>query len=170
MKKICIIGPSGAGKSTFARRLGAALVIPVFHLDQMFWRENWQSIGKDALLDDSKEVMTTESAWIIDGNYADSLPLRLEYADTVIFLDFPRRIYFPRVIKRYFQYRGRTREDMSAGCEEKLDLEFLTFVWNFKRESRPRVIAALAQSSSEFDLIVLKNPRQVREFLGLLVK
>lgn len=164
MKKICVIGPSGAGKSTFARQLGAVLDIKVFHLDQMFWRENWQPIGQEKLLQDLAEVMTTEDAWIIDGNYADSLPMRLEYADTVIFLDFPRRIYFSRVIKRYFQYRGRTREDMSSGCEEKLDLEFLSFVWNFKRKSRPRVTAALAQSGADFELVVLKNPKQVREF------
>jgi hypothetical protein len=30
--------------------------------------------------------------WVMDGNYPDSLDMRLEYADTVIFLDFDRLV------------------------------------------------------------------------------
>ncbi|WP_229907829.1 hypothetical protein [Amycolatopsis oliviviridis] len=41
MRRIMVVGCSGAGKSTFSRRLGAALDLPVTHLDRLYWRPGW---------------------------------------------------------------------------------------------------------------------------------
>jgi adenylate kinase family enzyme len=40
-KRIAVIGSPGAGKSTLARELGAALGLPVYHLDRLLWRPHW---------------------------------------------------------------------------------------------------------------------------------
>ena len=41
MKRIMIVGSPGSGKSTLARMLGERLNLPVFHMDQIHWKENW---------------------------------------------------------------------------------------------------------------------------------
>ena len=41
MKRIVIVAGPGSGKSTLARILGERLNLPVFHVDQIHWQENW---------------------------------------------------------------------------------------------------------------------------------
>lgn len=87
MRKVAIIGSGGAGKSTLARKLGEILDIPVYHLDAIFWRPNWEPIERDELIEKTMEIQETDD-WIIDGNYNTTMDFRLQQADTVIFLHF----------------------------------------------------------------------------------
>ncbi|MGX7419562.1 DNA topology modulation protein [Carnobacterium gallinarum] len=169
MEKIVIVGSSGSGKSTLARQLSEKLEVPVYHLDQLFWTENWQPGSQEELFEKQKQIFESQPQWIVDGNYTDSFDLRFSYADTIVFLDLPRYIYFPRIFKRYFQYFKKVRPDMAAGCEEKMDFEFIQFVWTFKKR-RPELINKLSKLTSEEKLICLKSPREVKEFIKNIKK
>lgn len=35
--KICIMGPSGSGKTTLSKQLAAALSLPVYPFDAIYW-------------------------------------------------------------------------------------------------------------------------------------
>ena len=48
---------------------------------------------------------------------------------------------------------------MADGCRERPNLEFLRYIWSYRRDHRPRVLAAL--QSFEGEVIVLKTPAQV---------
>lgn len=41
MQRVMIVGGPGSGKSTLTRSVGAKLKLPVFHMDQIHWQENW---------------------------------------------------------------------------------------------------------------------------------
>src|SRR5699024_1821495 len=105
MKKIILIGSGGAGKSTLARQLGAALQIEVIHLDALFWKPNWTPVQREKQVEIQKELVNKEE-WIIDGNYGGTIDIRLQAADTIIFLDIPRTICVYRAFKRMIQYRN----------------------------------------------------------------
>lgn len=76
MERICIIGCPGSGKSTMAARLAAQTGIPAVHLDQLFWKENWVQ-RPAAEFDELLAEALKQSRWIMDGNFARTLPVKV---------------------------------------------------------------------------------------------
>ena len=164
MERIIIIGCSGAGKSTLARKLGEKTGLPVVHLDALFWKPGW--VESDRAEFDAKMLAELEKPrWIIDGNYARTLALRLEKCDTVVYLDFPRWVCILGVLKRVLTTYGTVRPDMPEGCPERFDWEFIKWVWNFNRNNREKIRAQLDALPGE-KVTVLKNRREVKRFLA----
>ncbi|HKP82989.1 MAG TPA: DNA topology modulation protein [Pyrinomonadaceae bacterium] len=167
MRKVLVIGPGGAGKSTFARQLGEALDIKVNHLDSAYWRSGWSKPSEDEWVQTVTKLVSGD-AWILDGNFGGTLELRLKHCDTIVFLDMSRLLCLGRVFKRRLLYRNRSRPDMAEGCNEKLDLEFILWIWNYSRRSRPKVIKLLREQGNGKQVVWLRSNREVRKFLRLL--
>lgn len=100
----------------------------------------------------------------MDGTYDNSLDLRLPYADTIVFLDFPTGICLWRIIKRMVSGYGRVRPDMADGCRERIDWEFIKFVWEYRKVRRPRILSAMKEYSPNTDVIRLVSTREVDSF------
>lgn len=165
MRRVLVLGCPGAGKSTLARSLGEALSLPVVHLDKLWWKSGWvnRTEGEfDALLD---AVLLGEE-WVIDGNYLRTLPRRLERCDAVVLLDYPRRVCLLRALRRILSWRGRTRPDMAADCPERLDGEFVRWIWEFHRTQRPQVLELLDGWTGEKH--VFRSPKDCTRFLAKL--
>ena len=167
MRKVLVIGSGGAGKSVFASRLGALLRIPVLHLDRFYWRSGWSETPKDQWLK-TIDGLLRQDAWIMDGNYSGTLAMRVAASDTVIFLDLPRVLCVWRVLKRALIYRNDVRPDMAEGCREKLNLEFIGWVWNYSTRSRPKIVELLRSNSERKNIVWLKSPSEVESFLAQL--
>lgn len=165
MQRILVIGSPGAGKSTLSHELAARTGLPLFHLDKLFWRPGWVERDRDEGRAELAEVLAGER-WIIDGNYGSSLPLRIARADTVVWLDYPTWLCFGRVFTRWWQYRGRARPDMTEGCPENLNLEFLLYVLNFRSAWQHRNAAALGEFTGQ--VLRFSHPRQAAEWLAQL--
>lgn len=164
MKKILVIGSGGAGKSTFAKRLGELLKINVIHLDRLYWKPGWVEPPKDEWAATVEEIINRD-AWIMDGNYSGTLERRLAACDTVIFLDLPPHICIWRVFKRVMQYRHTTRPDMAEGCHERFSLQFLLWVWSYRRRSRPKIIRLLKGHENRVQIIWLRSTAEVNQYL-----
>jgi adenylate kinase family enzyme len=164
MKRILIVGSGGAGKSTLARRLGKILKIEVIHLDTLYWQPNWVKIEKPKWYEILSEL-TEKDSWIMDGNYDSSLGVRIKNCDTIIFLDFPRLLCLYRVLKRRLTYRKTNRPDMAAGCNEKIDFEFIEWIWNYPKKDKLKVEEVLKKIEDEKTVIRLKSQTEVEKFL-----
>lgn len=167
MKRIAIVGSGGAGKSTLAQQIGAVLGIAPVHLDALFWRPGWVETPREEWHATVRGLVSGDT-WILDGNYGGTLDIRLAAADTVIFLDLPRSVCLWRAVKRQFQFRGRSRPDMAPGCPERLDREFLAWIWRYPTHSRPRVLAAIGQHAAGKRVIKLRSRAEVARFLAEL--
>lgn len=53
---------------------------------------------------------------------------------------------------------------MAEGCNEKVDWEFIMWVWNYKNTSRVRLLQEL-ESHSEKNIIFFRSRREVADFL-----
>lgn len=163
MKRILVIGSGGAGKSTFARRLHEATGLKLIHLDKVFWQPNWTEMPKDEWKKQVENLVKGDE-WIMDGNFGGTMEMRVKACDTVIFLDMPRTLCIYRALKRVAAYRKTTRPDMAEGCDEKFDLEFLSWIWNFSKTTKPKIEKLLEKYRNEKKIIRLKSKKEVESF------
>ncbi len=160
-KRILVIGCPGAGKSTLSMALAKKLSLPLVHLDAIFWKPGWVQSEREEFRANVQKAVNMPK-WIIDGNYGGTLPMRLERCDAVIYLDFSRIKCVCSVIKRAAENRGKTRPDMARGCPEKIDWEFIKYIWEFnKNNSKQKQLVADSKVLS----ITLKSRREVNKFM-----
>ena len=89
MNKIIIIGCPGSGKSHFSKRLSNILEIPVYHLDNIWWKPDGSHIPRDEFDDDLHQIFAADE-WILDGDYSRTYKMRMAACDTIVFLDYSK--------------------------------------------------------------------------------
>ena len=99
MRRVSVVGNSGSGKTTFARALAAALDVPHLELDSVFHLPEWQELPVDEFRRGVSEFVEG-SGWVVDGNYGAVRDLVWQAADTVVWLDLPRRRVMLRLLRR----------------------------------------------------------------------
>ena len=159
------MGSGGAGKSTFAARLAARLGLPLIHLDTCYWRAGWVPTPDDEWARRVNELVKGDE-WVMDGNYGGTLDARIAACDTIIFLDLPRLVCIWRVVRRWWRHRGRSRPDMTPGCNEQLTLEFLRWIWTYPVARRPDILRRLGTLRPGQRGIVLRSAAEVEDFLN----
>jgi adenylate kinase family enzyme len=118
MQRVSLVGVSGAGKTTVGRNLAASLGVPFVELDAIFHQPDWAELPRH---DFRERVCAALAApgWVVDGNYSAVRDLVWDQADTVVWLDLPRRLVMRRVILRTLR-RAITREALWNGNREPL--------------------------------------------------
>ena len=160
MKRVLVIGCPGSGKSMFSRALHRITGLPLFHLDMMYWNADRTTVDPSVFHDRLKSALQNE-AWIIDGNYASTMELRMQACDTIVFLDYPQEVCLAGIRER----RGKVRPDMPwVEPENEEDEEFIAFVQSFRMQNRPKIMQLLARYG-EKDIHVFEKRSQADAFL-----
>jgi hypothetical protein len=172
-RRILIYGPAAAGKSTVARRLGAALDIPVIHLDDLLWLPGWQRrpFG-DFVAAALDAVRDAGDAWICDGHVGLRRTL-VPLADTAVWLDLPFRHTYPRLLRRSF-HRARTNAVVAGGNRatwrsafgpHSLPVAAVRFEFGRRRKSN-RALAGVLADHPGVSVHRLTSGRAVNAFLA----
>ena len=157
-QRILIIGCPGSGKSTLARALQAKMGLPLYPLDLLYWKEDKTKTPREEFRSRLREILATD-AWIIDGNYASTMELRMQFCDTVILLDFPTEVCLRGIRERL----GKPRPDM-PWVETEEDSEFMDYVSSFQTTNRPAIYELLSRYPS-IKQIVLRSRKEADDFL-----
>ena len=163
--KIAVIGFSGSGKSTLAQKLGKHYNISVLHLDTVHHFPDWKERDDESKKTIVKNFLNDNSSWVIDGNYPKLYyERRMQEADLIVMLLFNRFNCLFRAYKRYRKYKGKSRPDMTEGCDEKLDFEFVRWILHDGRTKAKKEKFKLLKSLYADKVVVLKNQKQLDKF------
>ena len=167
-RRVLVIGCSGSGKSTLSRALAARLGLRHVSMDrEIFWLPGWQERPRDEALARLASVLAEEN-WIIDGTSPGTLHMRLPRTDLVIWMRPPRWVSLRGAFGRWRRYWGRTRPDMADNCPEKIDLEFLHYIWTFERLATPKILRELAAHSQGVPLLTLRSREDANRLVASL--
>jgi hypothetical protein len=157
-----VIGCSGVGKSTLARLLGQVLVLPVTHLDSLYYRPGWRDGDAVAFRSEVLKVVAGDQ-WIIDGNFMNhEADARLQRAQLVLWLDQPLHLRLFRAAWRGIV--GRPRPDLPPGCRDSLDLGMFADILAFDIRTAPAIKAALNRCGRD-RLVRLRGDQAIKDWL-----
>ena len=159
MKKIIVIGCPGSGKTTFAKRLGEAMRLPIYHLDAIWHKPDKTHIPREKFDLRQEEIFATEE-WIIDGNYRRTVEMRVNACDTVILFDLPTKVCIEGALARV----GKVRADM-PWIESELDPQFKDEIERFSGKVLPEIYGILERYKNDKKIIIFKSRDEADEFL-----
>lgn len=162
MKRILVIGCNGSGKTTLARWLALRLNLPLVVLDREYWGPGWVPPPEEEWRK-TVRTLADRDAWVMDGTFHATLADRLPSADAVVWLDFSRWRCVWRVLWRGLSRLGAAPSDLGEEGPERIDMQYLRYIWHFNENTRPRIGAAL-QHARHPVVVVLRSPSEVSRF------
>lgn len=162
MNKVLVVGPSGAGKSSMSCKLRDILNLPLYHLDNIFWKKDRTHITREEFDTKLSELLSKDS-WIIDGDYSRTYEIRMQRADTIVFLDYPLEVCLEGAESRI----GKPRTDI-PWKEDVFDPEFKQWIINWFENTRPRVLSLLEKYKSVKRVVILSSRKEGDEFINSL--
>lgn len=166
--RILVIGCSGGGKSTVSQAIAARFGFTYISIDRdVRWLPGWNLRSKEEQRQRILERIAGDR-WIMDGTSTSSFDVRVARSDIVIWVRMPRLLCIWGAVTRWLRFLGRTRPEMAPGCIEKIDWEFLAFIWTFEERYTPHIVAGMAAHGPDKPVIELKSRRQMRHLLDLL--
>ena len=98
---------------------------------------------------------TLARRWIIDGDYPGTFDLRM-----------PRAVCLRRALLRMLRNHGRIRPGLPLGCPERLDVEFVRYIWDFPHTHRQRIVTAIERFGRQLRVVRLQGDRDADDFLA----
>jgi adenylate kinase family enzyme len=156
-----------------ARELAALLGVPQVELDGVFHQPGWAPLAEDEF-QRVVAAAVAEDGWVIDGNYSAVRTLVWARADTVVWLDLPRRTVMRQVVWRTLR-RAVTRQELWNGNREPLrnfltwapEESVISWAWHHHGTYRDRYgAAAVDPANAHLTFVRLTSRRGVRLFLA----
>ena len=166
-RRVVVTGLAGSGKSTFSRSLAAKTGLPVIHLDVHFWKPGWIAPSEGEWREKQRALLAGE-AWIADGNYHETLDLRLERADTIVCLDTAWSVCAGRAFRRGL---WKPMGEMPEGCDDSAwrrlrdEWRVAVVICRDGRSEPEREHEIISQHGRHAALHVLRSKRAAKQFL-----
>ncbi len=170
-RRIVVWGVTGAGKTTAARAIGQALGLPVIEIDGLYWQPGWQAPDDSEFIDLVQRTLDAcPEGWVCDGNYSRLIgPTSLADADTVVWLDLPFHVTFPRMVSRTVRNMLR-RELLWGKCRETWGQMYWLVRFAFTQppimREKARTSLELLRERQQVRMYRLRSKREVAEFLA----
>lgn len=160
-KKVIVLGNNGSGKSYFSKELAKKTMLPLIHLDLLYWRENWEHPCRAEWIEIQKDLLEKDS-WIIDGMYISTFEMRFMAADVVYFLDIDKDICLESVKQRESEKRSDFPSQLEKN-QEQFDI-LIDGLLEFEEKRKPQIIE-MHNKYPQKEFIVFKTRDEIDEYL-----
>nr|WP_199315674.1 adenylate kinase [Nostoc sp. PCC 7120 = FACHB-418] len=165
VKKVAVFGNTGGGKSTLSKRLSQITGLPLYPLDKIKYQSGGAEVPQEEYKRTHQQILATDR-WIIDGfGCMETLWLRLEEADTLIFIDLPLYVHFLWVTKRLITGYLRPPEGWPENSPIlKGSLNSYRVLWLCHKGLTPRYREYLKQAKNTKSIYHLCSSEQIWQF------
>jgi adenylate kinase family enzyme len=167
-RRFSIVGATGSGKTHLARALADRLQLPLFELDDFRWDSSGRELPREDFIDAVRKLATREE-WIIDGHYREVRHLIWDFAEVVVWLNYPLHLVAARLLRRFRRKRkaGRARADAS-NLPQQPQITWADRLWRIGRTIRERGEYRRLLHAPEYRhvrIVELKSPRAADSWL-----
>ncbi|MFB2981864.1 adenylate kinase [Microseira sp. BLCC-F43] len=169
MKKVAVFGNAGGGKSTLSKRLSEIAGLPLYILDKIQYLPGGSEVPQEEYKRTHQEILDTDR-WIIDGfGCMETLWLRLERADTLVFVDLPLFVHFWWVTKRMIVGHFKPPEGWPENSPIwESSLSSYRVLWLCYKYLTPRYREYIQQVQSTKSVYHIRSPQQISQFIELI--
>ncbi|AFY32264.1 hypothetical protein [Calothrix sp. PCC 7507] len=165
MQKVAVFGNAGGGKSTLSRRLWEITGLPLHVLDKIKYQSGGIEVPHEDYKRAHQEILVSER-WIIDGfGCMETLWLRLDEADTLVYVDLPLYVHFLWVTKRLITGFFKS----PAGWPEnspilKSSLNSYRALWLCQKYLTPKYREYIKQAQSTKSVYHICSTKEIAQF------
>lgn len=167
--RVLIAGVTGVGKTTLCGRIADAAGLAYVELDSLYHGPEW-SVLPDFERD--VEAVIRGERWVSEWQYHAVKDRMLARADTLIWLDYPRRVALPRLLRRTLRRRVSTEPLWNENHEPPIHTFFTSpddniIRWEMKTHALLRgVVPRLEREAPPLQLVRLGGQRELEHWLA----
>jgi adenylate kinase family enzyme len=168
--RILVGGVTGVGKTTLARQISERTGVPHTEIDSLYHGPNW--VPRDEFLTDVRRLAATDG-WVTEWQYREARHILTTRADVLVWLDYPWRVAFGRVVRRTIRRRVNRIELWNGNAEGPL-WRFFTdrdhiVRWSIRtRRKMPALVAQARNDNPHLTVIQLRSQRETDAWLDTL--
>ncbi len=169
-RRVVVAGATGSGKTTMARRIGAALDLPVTEMDALHHGPAWTP--RPEFMADV-ETFSSADAWVSEWQYPEARKVLADRADTMVWLDVATPVTMMRVVRRTVARRLRDEELWNGNKEAPLHTVFtdrehiVRWAWRTRHLLR-ELVPEVAATHPELVIVRLRDRSDVDRFVTRL--
>lgn len=162
-QKIAIIGISASGKTTVSKQVSEIFHLPLFHIDQLMYKENWNLRPEQEYNNLHRNLLATQDKWVIEGYVYEKMIDRLQQADIILYLDYSGIRNVWQYIRRYFELRISGRTEL-GGTKERFYFRIFKRIFNKGKEWRA-IEKTLKRVENSSKIVRIKSPRDLTRYI-----
>lgn len=162
MKRVLVMGCPGAGKAKLAVLVGKITGMDVYHIKDDRFSIRHSEGEKEAWIEAVKKI-TEKDSWIIEGTQSFTYKLRIDRADTVLFISQK-----PFKCLKNFIKQSLSKKMIRSRDRLRVNSDMIKKILAYKKIMRPLIDDLIEENKTHLDVRFFNNEEEIDTFIDNL--